>query len=216
MKKILSYFLPFTTKVESDKSGTLEINWIDGKKVLDSKNANYSFGSLQAVLTFGLTEVEINPTDRTLLLGMGAGSILHPLRDKFKCVGHITAVEFDQRIIDLAKNEFDILKIQDLDIVNADAMEYVNQCTEKFNLIIVDLFIDKQVPRVFYSQDFWERIVQLIETGGYVIFNAGINLGDSQKHIQLIESLKTRLNFEKYESVQGINTLLIGKASGTS
>ncbi|HHZ65457.1 MAG TPA: spermine synthase [Flavobacteriales bacterium] len=214
MKKLLSYLIPLTQKVESNESGTLEINWLDGKKMLDSKNANYSFGPLQAVLTFGLSEVSIDPTDRTLLLGMGAGSILHPLREKFKCVGHIKAVEFDQRVIDLAISDFGILKIDDLEIIHADASAYVAQCSEKFNLIIVDLFIDNLVPEVFYSRNFWEDIVQLLESDGKIIFNAGINLGDSQKYADMVDSLETRLNLKKYESVKGINTLLIGKARG--
>ncbi len=199
--------------MESRYSGTLEINWIDGKKRLDSKNANYSFGSLEKVLTFGLSKVDIEPTDRTLLLGMGAGCILHPLRAKFKCKGKITAVEIDEQVIKLAKDEFDILTIEELEIINSDALEYVKQCSEKFDLIIVDLFIDDQVPGEFYSLDFWEGIEQLMEPNSNVIFNAGINLNGGHKYTQLIESLKSRIDFEVFESVHGVNTLLIGKAT---
>ena len=216
MKKLLSYFVPFTTKVESDKSGTLEINWIDGNKVLDSKNANYSFGSLQEVLTFGLSELDIAPNDKILLLGMGAGSILHTLRNKFKCSGHITGVEFDEQVIELAKSEFDLLKITDLEVIQFDAMEYVNQCKEKYDLIIIDLFIDDQVPDVFYSLDFWSCIVGLMEPKANILFNAGINLKDNHKYVQIAESLKTNISFEILQSVRGINTLLIGKAVSVS
>ena len=44
MKKILSYLWPQTTKFPSDHNGNLEVTLYNGKKMLDSKNANYSFG----------------------------------------------------------------------------------------------------------------------------------------------------------------------------
>ena len=212
MKKILSYLLPFTKKVESINSGTLEINWIDGKKRLDSKNANYSFGSLQQVLTVGLSRLTIHPTSDTLLLGLGAGSILRPLREKFHCHGKVTAVEFDQAIIDIARDEFDISAIESLEIIHADALEYVNQCDERFDLIIVDLFIDAEVPPVFYSLEFWDSIAQLISANGQILFNAGINNSDDKRVDSIINYLKGRIEFNKYDNVKGINTLLLGRA----
>ncbi len=36
-------------KIRSKYSGVLEINYVNGKKVLDSKNTSYSYGNLQKV-----------------------------------------------------------------------------------------------------------------------------------------------------------------------
>ena len=54
-KKPFSYLLPITIfKQKSTVSQTLEVTWTNGKLVLDSKNTNYSYGSLQRILRKGL------------------------------------------------------------------------------------------------------------------------------------------------------------------
>jgi spermidine synthase len=69
VRKILSYIVPFTIrKIRSAFSGALELTIINGKKVLDSAHANYSFGTLQRVLKFGLTKVNLSCIRNILLL----------------------------------------------------------------------------------------------------------------------------------------------------
>ena len=50
MKKAFSYLWPLTKKVNSEFSGELEVTWLNGKKILDTKNANYSYGALHQIL----------------------------------------------------------------------------------------------------------------------------------------------------------------------
>ena len=84
MKKILSYIWPVTRKFPSEFNGTLEISYVNGKKVLDTKNANYSYGSLQKILEIGLTKVNLKSVENLLLLGLGGGSIIQSLRETFE------------------------------------------------------------------------------------------------------------------------------------
>jgi spermidine synthase len=50
-KKLFSYFIPINVfKQKSNISQMLEVTWADGELVLDSKNTNYSYGSLQRIL----------------------------------------------------------------------------------------------------------------------------------------------------------------------
>ena len=68
LKKILSYFIPL--KVYQKKSGVsknLEVTWNNGQLVLDSKNTNYSYGSLQRILKIGLKK--LSNFQRVSLLG---------------------------------------------------------------------------------------------------------------------------------------------------
>jgi hypothetical protein len=78
MKKLFSYLWPSTRRFSSEINGILEVTYINGKKVLDTKNANYSYGSLQKILEIGLTKVDLNKVDNLLLLGMGGGSMITP------------------------------------------------------------------------------------------------------------------------------------------
>ncbi|WP_282081513.1 fused MFS/spermidine synthase [Aquimarina algiphila] len=211
MKKLLSYLLPFTKEIPSKINGTLEITLMNGKKVLDSQNANYSYGTLQKLLTYGLSQIDIPEDSQILLLGLGGGSIIHPLQEKFNHKGKITAVEIDEVIIKIAKNEFDITGSSTLEIICDDALHYVNQCTKQFEIIIIDIFIDNQVPEPFYEEEFWKKTIDLISPKGKVVFNAGINLKENTKIKQLKSKFESQIEFIQYNNVQGTNTLLIGE-----
>ena len=58
LKKAFSYLWPLTKKIKSDFSGDLEVTWLNGKKVLDTKNANYSYGALHQILDLALQKTQ--------------------------------------------------------------------------------------------------------------------------------------------------------------
>ena len=95
-----------TQLIRSKYSGILEINYVDGQKVLDSKNTSYSYGNLQKVWELTLDQIPFRGIERILILGMGGGSSIELLRDKFKFTGKIGAVEIDPVIIDIARFAF--------------------------------------------------------------------------------------------------------------
>lgn len=122
---------------------------------MDSANANYSYGSQQRILNFAFKKIDFSRVSNVLLLGLGGGSVVASLRKDFNYSGKISAVEFDNKIIDIALHEFGMDQDKNLEIVNADALEYVKIGDQMFNLIIVDLYIDNIVPAIFYSISFW-------------------------------------------------------------
>lgn len=131
MKGLLSYIYPVAKKIKSDKNGTLEITWLNGKKHLNSKNANYSYGSLQRILKFGLEKIDLSKINSVLLLGLGGGSVIETLRKDFDYQKHITAIEIDPVIIDLAKEEFQLKIFENLDIICDDALHFVEKTTTR-------------------------------------------------------------------------------------
>jgi spermidine synthase len=55
LRKLFSYFIPINIyKKKSTISETIEVTWNNGELVIDSKNTNYSYGSLQRILRKGL------------------------------------------------------------------------------------------------------------------------------------------------------------------
>src|SRR5690606_25169349 len=118
IKRLLSFIWPQTTTVNSDYSGVLELTTVNGKKMLDSKNANYSFGSLQRILERGLREIELKDVSSVVLLGLGGGSLIKSLRERFNYSGEIYAIDIDSVVIDIAKNEFNIQESEHLHIFN--------------------------------------------------------------------------------------------------
>lgn len=159
-------------RIRSKYSGILEINYVDGKKVLDSKNTSYSYGNLQKVWEKTLDKISLKQVERILILGMGGGSSIELLRGKFRYQGKIVAIELDPVIIEIAKSEFNIQATKDLKIECIDAAEYVKKRTRKFDLILVDVFIDDKIPGKLLSREFWKSLSGKTTTGGRILFNA--------------------------------------------
>lgn len=200
-----------TKRIESEYSGMMEVTSVNGKKSLNTKNANYSFGTLQRLLETGLSKVDLKNVSSVLLLGMGGGSVVFSLRNKLKYKGKIEAVEFDKKIIEIARDEFSILQFDDLIIKNAEAFKYVQQSEDKFDLIIIDLFIDTKVPPQFYSRDFVENLCGLMSPKSSLIFNLGIGEANRNKRNTVIEHFQANSEYSVLvlEKVQGYNTLMI-------
>ena len=213
LKNIFSYFWSYTEKLPSDHNGIMEITWYNGRKMLNSKSANYSYGSLQKSLEFGISKIDLTGTERILLLGLGGGSIIKSLRDKYDYHQKIDAVEIDAKIIELAKGEFGISASDQLIIENADAFEFVSQSEVHYDLIIVDLFIDTLVPTVFYTDEFYENLKRLINVSGAILFNVGINLTEDHPATDMIKRFKQDETYScrVYQKVQRTNTLLIAQ-----
>lgn len=172
LRRLLSYLFPITRTVQSAISGPLEVTWRKGHKVLDTRHANYSYGSLQQVLRYGLLFVEPRQANHMLLLGLGGGSVVATLRNELHYEGHITALELDPVVIELAATEFGIHPDARLEIVCADAFDWIRTAPDaRFGLIIVDLFVDLHLPAGLQTASFWQNVRRVLQPGGYVLFN---------------------------------------------
>ncbi|WP_439151085.1 spermidine synthase [Winogradskyella sp.] len=211
MKRLLSYIYPVTKTIESQHSGMLEITWYNGKKHLNSKNANYSYGSLQRILKFGIEKIDLKKVNSVLVLGMGGGSVIETLRKDFNFQQKITAVEIDASIIEIAKTEFGITENEKLKIYCLDAIDFIKTNTELFDLIIIDLFIDLTVPNKFQRVDFWKMILKSKSSKGDVIFNADVVDNKSNTKLdEIISFLKSKVyDVSVYEKVNNTNTVIV-------
>lgn len=182
-----------------------------GKKRLDSENANYSYGSLQEVLDLGLSKLDLTNVKNILLLGLGGGCVVHSLRKKFDFKQLIRAVEIDNDVISIAKNDFKISENEQLVIVNKDAYEEVFSAQDKYDLIIVDLFIDNKVPIQFYGQQFWKQLYQLLNQEGTIVFNAGFEK-EAKPYINGLKGHSGNIfSFQRINHKSYSNTLLLIK-----
>jgi spermidine synthase len=199
-------------KIKSNFSGTLEITWYNGKKQLNSKNANYSYGALQRILKFGLEKIDLTKINSILLLGLGGGSVIETLREDFKYAKVITAIDIDSKIIEIAKTEFNLAESEQLIIVCDDALHYMQQNSATFDLIIIDLFIDVIIPDAFLKLDFWQDVLKASSTNGTVLFNASLEKTKSSALNDVIDFLKTHFyTVDIFEKVNNTNTVILAK-----
>lgn len=183
-KKPLSYIFP--QKIFSKKSkvsGELKVVISDGKLVLNTSNANYSFGSLQRILEKGLKRIgkpAIKDMSSVLLLGVAGGSVIQSLYEKYEFAGRLKGIEIDEKIISLANRYFGLSDYQQVKIVMDDAQHFVQQTVLTFDLIIVDIFQDVQMPDFLFQEEFVSRLKQLLNIEGYILFNTMVT-EDSHK-----------------------------------
>jgi len=212
MKKLLSYLFPITvSEIETEKNGKVTVTYDFGKKMLHSQNANYSYGSLQKILEFGLKQVPVSSFNSVLILGFGGGSVVTSLRERFGYKNSIDAVDFDATILTLALEEFRLEKDDQLTPIHQEAFAYLQSCTKSYDLIVVDLFIDQWVPASFYTSEFWNTLKTRLTQNGYFIFNASI-FGQNEKELTVLQNhLKSNFEVKRFDLVEGSNTLLVGE-----
>lgn len=174
LKFLLSFLFPVkVTKTSSRFNPVLEVCIENGKYVMNSQNANYSFGSLHRIFlkAFERLKIKDRKIKNVLCLGLGAGSIPDLLKKKFQPGCRITAVEIDEKVIELAKKYFNIQQFHDLDIICDDAFNFVKKCNSRFDLIIMDIFIDNVVPPQFETEDFLASVKKIMSRESLFIFN---------------------------------------------
>ncbi len=214
MIRLLSFFYPITRKVKSDYNGTIEITWYRGKKQLNSKNANYSYGSLQKILKIGLQKIDLSQCKNILLLGLGGGSVIKTLRDNFDYDNNIIGIDIDPVIISIAQDEFNITNDEKLTVLCEDAFEFMKNNSLKFDLIIVDLFVDTEIPESFYTQTFWQHVIKATTNKGSILFNASLHSSDDKKLSDVSTLLhKNKFQLQKLKNVNKTNTLLIATST---
>lgn len=201
VQKFLSYFIPVSIKkFNSEISKSLEVTWNNGELVLDSKNTNYSYGSLQRILRKGLKYIgfeRIKGFENILVLGVAGGSVIKTLVDEVKFSGKITGVEIDPKVVEIANHYFGLNKITNCKIVVDDAFEFVLKTKEKYDLIIIDVFQDTTMPNFLFEDFFINRINFLLNINGFILFNTMvINKNDEARN----QSYKTR--FDKNYSLR--------------
>lgn len=174
-KRLLSYLIPMSVfQKKSSISKNLEINWNNGKLVLDSLNTNYSYGSLQKILRKGLLHIGIEniiQMKQILLLGVAGGSVVKTLVEEFNYKGYITGIEIDPNVIDIANEYFELNKVKNYNTIITDASKFVHHNIKTYDLIIIDIFEDTKMPHFLFEKKFIDNCKRLLNVNGFILFN---------------------------------------------
>ena len=160
-------------RYESAVNPVVEVSINKGKYVLNSASVNFSYGLMHEVFRsyFRQDPPGLLPDDKVLILGFGGGTIAVILLEELGLKCSITGVELDAAVIKAARDHFNIQRLQKLQILQMDAMDFVNACNEKFKLIIVDIYVDNALPPQFEEESFFRRLSNCLEPGGKIVFN---------------------------------------------
>lgn len=219
LQRLLSFFIPINIyKKNSPVSNKLEVTWNNGQLVLDSKNTNYSFGSLQRILRKGLLYIgyeRIRGFENVLVLGVAAGSVIKTLADEVKFTGKITGVEIDPAAIEIANKYFGLDKVPNCEIVIDDAFEFVLKTKEKYDLIIIDIFRDTEMPNFLFEDFFINRVNFLLKVNGFILFNTmTLTLKDFERNLAYKTKFDSNYSVRMYPKVEIHNELFTIKKLG--
>ena len=198
MKK-LEYILSYLFPIRIEKTGSLwnpvlEIMLYNGKYILNSENTNYSFGTLYTLFKkiFRKLKLDWNNINNVLILGFGTGSIATIIY-QYKASCSITGVEIDHKVLELGKKYFQTNLLKNVTIHQGRADEFFESNQEKYDLIIIDAFIDTEVPKELETEQFLIKVKNALRPGGSVVFNKVIYSKIIRDQIPLLK--------EKYEMV---------------
>jgi predicted O-methyltransferase YrrM len=151
----------------------LEVAQIKGRKVLDGATVNYSYGGLQAVFAEAFERLSIRDREvhAALVLGLGAGGVVRLLREDHAIKAPITAVEIDPVMVDIAKLHFGLGRFANLDVVVDDAVRWVERATRRFDLVVVDVFIEARIPESLRTSGFLRNLRDRMTPGALLVFN---------------------------------------------
>jgi spermidine synthase len=174
IKQLASYLwdIPIE-RTSSPQNNYLEVVWSNGVKMLNTKEANFSFGNDYKVFATAMKQIEepINHARNILILGFGCGGIHHLLEKKYSYKQALVGVEYDADIIRLYKQHFAPKYGSKPQLCLQDAALFVKKNNNPFDIIFIDLFCELENSSLLESPDFLTHLEKACTVNGVLVFN---------------------------------------------
>lgn len=172
--RLLSYLVEIpVSKHSSQYSPQLKLSLYQGRYMLSVNQVVYSFEDKYSSFSKALQHIKghIPQVQHLLVLGYGLGSIPAILYKQHGVTPHITAVDVDPVILQLAQEYSPLPENAEVDYIAQDAMNFMESNQKLYDLITIDLFIDDEVPLPFRSPEFISKLTDRLSPGGMVLFS---------------------------------------------
>ena len=196
-KKWLSYLIELHIEsAPGDLNPHLYVSLKKGRFQLCTKNAVYSYEDKYDNFKriFKQLDLDFLENGNVLILGFGLGSVPLLLQQNGLKRLSITGVELDENVIYLA-SKYALEKIEyPTEIIETDAAAFIHSTYEKYDLIVVDVFVDDVIPEQCRSLEFLEACKQRLSDKGILLFNALAATDEDKDEAE-------QLYFETFEKV---------------
>ena len=210
MKKSLKYFLSYYTirQERSKYNGLIKVIMVFNMPRLIVGGMVQSGGLVRKIWDKGISKLkqENKKVNKALVLGFGCGDCAFRIKKYFPHA-LITGVEVDEKIIEIAKAYFNLNKLKNLNLVVEDGVKFVSNTKEKYDLVLVDAYLGKKVPKVFKSERFFKNLIKVLNKDGMVVFNHLFFGKEKEKAKKMISDLENY--FGKIKLVRVASNLLI-------
>ena len=208
--KLLSYITDVSLETASSHLNPyLEVLLVNGRHQLITEDAIYSFEDKYENFydSFKKLNWSVFKPQNVLVLGLGLGSVIYMLEKNFGKNLEYKAVEIDAEIIKLA-HKYTLSGLNSfVEVIETDALHFVNIDRGKYDLILVDIFQSSKIPREFQSLTFMEKLKELMSDESLLIYNrmhlSTQDRTDNKDFKNHFESL-----FNKYETLRVKDNLI--------
>jgi len=114
--------------------------------------------------------VKENP--KVLVLGNGTGTYATMMKEYIKCESDITAVEIDQKIIDISYKYFQMNK--DVNVVCDDGRNFIARDKATYDVILVDAYSSISAPFHMTTVEFFTLVKDHLSEGGIMMMNVNM------------------------------------------
>jgi spermidine synthase len=168
---VKSYFSEILIEsADSEKNNNLVLHLKDGRLKLSTRNAIYSYEDRYTTFFIAFQHIKKQLIDikSVLVLGFGLGSIAWILDKTHGLQPEITGVEHDETIVGFYHKYYEA---DHVNLVEDDALNFLKQTSQKYDLICVDIFKDAIVPNKFETSEFLKILKFHLQPKGIVLFN---------------------------------------------
>jgi len=175
----MSPFIPFLVFEQKNDQGEVRV-W----QQYDRRWLDFNDGLVQSEIILNSPELLPLPLNRAMLAGMmfvdtpkrvllagiGGGVTARYFSACFPDVKG-EAVEKSEVVAKLAQEYFDFPSNKNWQIVKQDILDYVQDCPEKYDLIVVDIAIEQKTPEWLIERQFLQQCRSLLTKNGHIAFN---------------------------------------------
>jgi spermidine synthase len=214
LRRWMSWLWPVRVERVDGLFGPLEVRWESGRLVVNSAYGNQSFGSLHRVWQQVFEDLDLrnHRPHSVLMLGFGAGSAAHILRNELGIQAPITAVELDPAMIAIANRHFGYDRLPGITLLQGDATILVHGLRERFDLVLVDLFDDLDLARGVDTNGYIHALRDRCTDGGTVCFNTvAHDAGSDERCERVLHQLRKIFHHVRELRYEGMNRVFIAR-----
>jgi len=182
-----------------------------GRWQLGATTALYSDGHRYRPLlaAFKYIKKDLRQAQNMLVLGAGLGSAAYIL-ERMDIQVDTTFVDIDSTVINWGKELLPHQLAEQNHWICADAQEYVSEHTVLYDVIVIDIFLDRIVPQFVSSNHFLTNCIRLLNNkSSKIVLNYIINNKDNWQVVQ--SNLALLFSIEHIIDL-GLNQVVIAKA----
>lgn len=171
MSKLLSFIKSQTLAIyKSQYSGEIKVVQQFGQRKIYAGNLLQSGSIIKQLWQKPLSQINKNKVTNILILGFGGGTAAQMLL-KLYPNSQITGIEIDLSMIDIYEKYFQNDNQKNIKVIHADCFHWVNKCSLKYDLILIDLYQGYDIPSRLYSTSFIHQIKNILQKNGIAIIN---------------------------------------------